>query len=78
MNLSAQGPGFNQLSVAERLRLIEEIWDSIPDFPEETEVPESHKEELDRRLVAMKADPTAGSSWQEVKARLLTERGEPR
>lgn len=57
------------LSAAERLQLIEEIWDSLS-LPEQLEIPESHREELDRRLAAADANPEAGSSWEEVKARL--------
>ena len=34
------------------------------------DIPQSHQEELDRRLAACKANPDAGSPWQEVKARL--------
>lgn len=62
--------GIDRLSVAERILLVEEIWDSIVDEPDRLEVPQSHKDELDRRLAAYENDPEAGSSWEEVKARL--------
>ena len=75
MSLFAQIPDFDELSTADRLRLIEKLWDSIPDDRESMEVPQRHKEELDRRLEAMKDDPLAGSSWADVKARL---QGRPR
>ena len=57
MSLSSQIPGIEHFSVGDRLRLIEELWDSIPDTPGALQVPESHKDELDRRLQAMEADP---------------------
>ena len=35
-----------------------------------SKIPNSHKEELDRRLAALEANPQAGSSWDDVKVRL--------
>ncbi len=62
--------GIDQLSLAERILLVEEIWDSIAAEAEALDIPQSHKDELDRRLAAYHTDPHAGSSWQDVKARL--------
>lgn len=58
------------LSVAERLDLISELWDSIPDSLEELPIPEWHREELERRLAAADADPNAAIPWEEVSQRL--------
>jgi putative addiction module component (TIGR02574 family) len=66
--------GIDQLSVAERILLAEEIWDSIPDEAEEPPLTESQKQDLQCRLAAYEANPKAGSGWEEVKARL---RGRP-
>lgn len=55
-----------QLSVAERLDLISTLWDSIPELP----TPESHREELERRLAAADADPDGAIPWEEVRQRL--------
>lgn len=70
MSPSAKDLGIDRLSVEDRIRLVEEIWDSIADAVESSEIPQSHKDELDRRLGAMKDDPRAGSTWEEVRARL--------
>lgn len=70
MSSTLQALGIDRLSVAERLELIAEIWDSIPDDLTALPLPESHRQELDRRLAACEADPQAGSPWEEVKARL--------
>jgi putative addiction module component (TIGR02574 family) len=56
------------MSVDDRLRLIEEIWDTID--AEELPFPDSHREELDRRLAAADAHPEAAIPWDEVLARL--------
>jgi putative addiction module component (TIGR02574 family) len=58
------------LSVEERLRLAEQIWDSIAENPENLPLSEAQRAELDRRLEAYKQSPDAGSSWEEVKERL--------
>ena len=58
------------LSVPERIQLVEDIWDSIAAYPEAVEVTDFQKTELDKRLVAFEADPTAGDSWNEVRGRL--------
>jgi len=39
-----------KLSVAERIELVEAIWDSIADAPENLPVTAAQKRELDRRL----------------------------
>ncbi len=60
-----------QLPVCERLRLVEAIWESIAECPEQLDLTEDQREELDRRLEAYRKDPDAGSPWAEVKARVL-------
>ena len=66
-----QDLGIDRLSAEHRLRLIEEIWESLS--ADSTAIPESHREELDRRIAAADADPTAGKPWEEVRARLRDE-----
>ena len=70
MHPTIKSLGIDQLSLAERILLVKEIWDSIVAEAETLDIPQSHKDELDRRLAAYHADPHAGSSWQDVKARL--------
>lgn len=70
MHITAKSLGIDRLSLAERILLVEEIWDSVAAEAEALEVPQSHKDELDRRLAAYHADPQAGSSWIDVKARM--------
>lgn len=63
-----------KLSVAERIQLVEDIWDSIANEPDALELSPEDRAELDRRLADQEADPGAGRSWPEVKARLLGSR----
>ncbi len=58
------------LSVAERIQLAEDIWDTIPKASEAPKIPDAQRAELDRRLEAHRKNPDAGSPWEEVKARI--------
>ena len=70
MEVSVKSLGIDHLSLAERILLVEEIWDSIAAESEALGIPQSHKDELDRRLAAQDADPPSGLSWEDVKTRL--------
>ena len=58
------------LPVAERIRLVELIWDSIAAVPETVPVSDELKAELDRRLSEFEANPE-GSPWEEVRERVV-------
>ena len=58
------------LPVQERVRLVEAIWDSISAVPEALPLTQWQREELDRRLAEFEADPEAGSTLEDVFARI--------
>jgi putative addiction module component (TIGR02574 family) len=58
------------LPVAERVRLVEAVWDSISAVPEALPLTQWQREELDRRLAEFEANPEAGSTLEEVFARI--------
>jgi putative addiction module component (TIGR02574 family) len=58
------------LPVPERMRLVEAIWDSISAVPEALPLTQWQREELDRRLAEFEADPEAGSTLEDVFARI--------
>ena len=68
--------GLDRLSAAERIILVEELWDSVAASPEAGSLSEAHREDLQRRLDAHRDNPKAGSPWAEVKARLQEPAGE--
>jgi putative addiction module component (TIGR02574 family) len=76
MGTSAKALGIDRLSVGDRIQLVEEIWESILDDSETMELPQSHRDELDRRLEAREANPQGGSTWDEVRARLMKTAGD--
>ena len=59
-----------QMSVAERIQLVEDIWDSIAASPESIPVTDAQREELDRRLQAYAENPGEGVSWDELKEKV--------
>ena len=59
-----------KLSAAERLELVEELWDSIADDDEALVLTDAQREDLERRLAEVDADPTGGSPWEEVRERI--------
>ena len=57
----------SELSIAERIQLAEDLWDSILEQQEQLPLSPAQQQELDRRLENYKKNPTNGSSWEEVK-----------
>ena len=59
-----------QMTVAERIRLVTEIWESIAQVPEQVEVSAQTLALLRDRLDEYRQNPTAVSPWSEVRARI--------
>jgi len=74
MSTVVQNLKIEDLTREQKLKLIEELWDSLIQEETPLPVPDWHLEELDRRLALYRDNPTAGSSWEEVKQRLLDAR----
>ena len=56
-----------QLSIDERIRLAQDIWDSIAAVPEAIALTDAQREELDRRLAAYEENPDEGIPWEEFR-----------
>jgi putative addiction module component (TIGR02574 family) len=61
---------FHGLSSPEKLELIGQLWDSIPESNESLPLSEFHRQELERRLEAADAAPDAATPWEQIRARL--------
>ncbi len=59
-----------ELSVAERIQIVEDIWDSISNAPEELTLSEAEKLELDKRLESYKQNQGEGIEWETLKKNL--------
>ncbi len=65
------------LSVAERIQLAEDLWDSVAAEAtglEALPLTDKQRAELDRRLADYETNPDSSIPWEEVKARLLGSR----
>jgi putative addiction module component (TIGR02574 family) len=58
------------LSVAERIQLVEDIWDSIAASGEILPVPDALREESDRRVEDHRLRPDTGTDWNDLRRRL--------
>jgi putative addiction module component (TIGR02574 family) len=58
------------LPVTERLKLIEDLWDSIDAEADGLPLPDWHRAEIDRRLDALDAGVAVGTPWEQVHRRI--------
>jgi putative addiction module component (TIGR02574 family) len=63
------------LSVSEKLQLVEDLWDDIAANPESIPVYDWQKEELDRRRANLQANPASAVTWEEVQRRIRSRYG---
>ena len=67
-----------KLSIADRINLVEEIWDTIAEENQSFELNDSQKRELDRRLEAASSNAgqssAFGRTWEEIKTEFMKSR----
>ena len=63
-------PEILQLSMPEKILFVEELWDSISSVDSEIPIPDSHKDELDKRLARHLRSPGELLSLNELQARI--------
>ncbi|MEA1051567.1 addiction module protein [Lamprobacter modestohalophilus] len=59
-----------KMPVPDRLKLLEDLWDTLLADPDTLEMPDWHRAILDERLAGHRADPEAGTPWGEIRRRL--------
>ena len=62
------------LPIAERLQLVEDLWDSIARSKAEIPIPQWQIEELERRKQNYMRNPDSGRTWDKVKQDILQSR----
>ena len=60
------------LSIPERIQLVEDIWDTIAVEPNSVELTEEEKKIIDGRLEAYHRNPDLGSPWEDVLKRIVS------
>jgi putative addiction module component (TIGR02574 family) len=61
---------FSHLTVAERIQLAQDLWDSVADAPEMLELTDAQRAELDRRLAEHRANPDDAIPWEDLRKEL--------
>lgn len=64
-----------ELSIPERIQLVEDIWDTIAEHADSLELTEEEKRIVDERLEAYHKNPSVGSPWSEVFKRITAKHG---
>ena len=59
-----------ELSIDERIQLVQDIWDSIAEVPESLELTQEQRDEIDRRIAELDANPGSAISWEELKTKI--------
>ena len=68
-SMNAEFESLLKLSRAERLQLVEDLWDSIAQEDEASPVSAEKREELRRRKERFLRHPASGRTWEQVKER---------
>jgi putative addiction module component (TIGR02574 family) len=61
---------FSDLSIGEKLQLVECLWDQIGASPESLPIADWQKEELDKRKQTYEANPGSGIAWEDAQERI--------
>ncbi|MEQ8465153.1 addiction module protein [Coleofasciculus sp. E1-EBD-02] len=68
MNITAALNEIVSLSIEERIRLVQAIWDSIAAEQVYPDLTERQKQELDHRIDDYEINPDNVMTWEEIKA----------
>ncbi|MFM8330799.1 MAG: addiction module protein [Candidatus Methylumidiphilus sp.] len=60
-----------RLSVSEKIRIVEEIWDSIMAQEQYPDLTEQQSHTLNTRLDSYHANPSLGRTWDDIKAKFF-------
>ncbi len=67
-----------KLPLSDRIKLVEDIWNSIADEADHLPLSKEQELELDRRLALMRKNPTRAIPWDLAKQRILKRRSPAR
>jgi len=64
---------YAHLTIAERLQLVEELWDSIAADADAEALPltDAERVPVDERIDELRSNPAAGQPWSSVRAQIL-------
>ncbi|MBK8233900.1 MAG: addiction module protein [Candidatus Eisenbacteria bacterium] len=74
MSRKPESDDADELSVPEKILLVQDLWDDIARSPRDVELTPTQREEAERRLLAHESNPRAYRTWEEIRSRLEGER----
>ncbi|HYW74413.1 MAG TPA: addiction module protein [Pyrinomonadaceae bacterium] len=66
-------PGFDALSIDDKIDYVQSLWDRIAARPGDVPVSDWHREIINERLAAYRANPDQGKDWEEVEREITAE-----
>lgn len=63
------------LSPAEKLQLVEDLWDDLSAQPDQVPIHDWQRQELDRRKSNLKSNPSSAVTWEEIQDRIRSRYG---
>ena len=73
--MSSSAESIFELTLSEKLQLVEDLWDDIASTPESVPVHEWQKQELSRRKQNLLNNPGSALSWEEIQRRVRSRYG---
>ena len=67
-------PELRTLSPSDKLALVTELWDDLASNPDDIPITPEQIAEVDKRLEEYRKNPDLGTTWEQVKARILAGR----
>lgn len=58
---------FEQLSVEQKVQVVQDLWDRITMSPDQLPIPDWHRKELNRRQEEWANNPDPGENWDDIK-----------
>jgi putative addiction module component (TIGR02574 family) len=65
-------PGFDALSIDDKIDYVQSLWDRIAARPEDVPIPDWHREIINERLAAHRNSKDQGKEWEEVEREITT------
>jgi putative addiction module component (TIGR02574 family) len=75
MHMDADIASVFDLSPAEKLQLVQDLWDDLAANPQDVPFHTWQEEEVDRRRACLDAHPASALTWEEVKRRSRARHG---
>lgn len=70
MDMEQSKPSVFDLTPAEKLQLVEDLWDDLASTPGAIPVHDWQIQELARRKANLKSNPASALAWEDVKRRI--------